>query len=184
MHISMMQSVDAHRSSGYPSDSLFQGHCRYILLKMYNGLKYCDEKTGKCASNFKSGYGVRIHAHKKYVVCWCPSIVWLSIRHVFPWVPSGFLWFIDENVQQFEVLLWRNWKVCLKFEEWRSSVCPCSSRRCSLLVPINRQAIHQTLFSMGTIRFLVIYWQKCTTVWSAVMRKLGNVPQIWRMEME
>ena len=104
MHISMMQSVDAHRSSGYPSDSLFQGHYRYILLKMYNSLKYYDEETGKCASNLKSGNGVGFYAHQDDVICWFPSIVWLSIRHSFPWVPSGSLLFTDKSLQQFEVL--------------------------------------------------------------------------------
>ena len=58
-----MQSVGAHQSSGYPSDSLFQGLCRYILLKMYNSLKYYDEETGECASNLKSEDGVGVHVH-------------------------------------------------------------------------------------------------------------------------
>ena len=73
-------------------------------MKMYNSLKCCDEETGKCASNLKSVDGVGVDVHQIDAVCWCPSSVRQSIRNIFSGVPSGFLRFIDENVQQFEVL--------------------------------------------------------------------------------
>ena len=104
MRVKMMQSLGAHQSSGYPSDTLchvyHQVPC-YLLTKVYNSLKCCDEKTGKCASNLKNGYGVDVYAHPYDAVCWCPSIVWLSIRQSFPGALSVYL---AENVQQFEVL--------------------------------------------------------------------------------
>ena len=55
---------------------------------MYISLKCCDEETGKCASNLLIRQGEEVHDLEESVVGWCPSSVWVPIRHLCVPVPS------------------------------------------------------------------------------------------------